>query len=143
MAPKPWYLCRQRRVRTPESRGITALHDPTEGGLATSVRELAEASGCGAILRAADIPVLNLTATISRHLDLDPLGLLASGCLLAAANPESVATLMAAASVAEIHLAVCGTLTPAEEGFILDNGANAPLPTFAADEVTRVLSRDR
>ena len=66
---------------------MTALHDPTEGGLATGVRELALAAGCGALDRDA-VPVLPETAAVAEALGLDPLGMLASGSLLAAVEPD-------------------------------------------------------
>ena len=40
-----------------DAGGITALHDPTEGGLATGVRELALAAGCGAVIDRDAVPV--------------------------------------------------------------------------------------
>ncbi len=122
-----------------EAGGITALHDPTEGGLVTGVRELAEASGCGATLVAGEVPVLEPTAAVARHLGLDPLGLLSSGCLLASVDPGAVERLIAAGSAAGIPVRECGMLTPPEEGFVLRGDKAMSMPIFLSDEVTRVL----
>src|SRR5262245_2839840 len=73
-----------------DAGGVTALHDPTEGGLATGVRELVLAAGCGAAVEREAVPVLPETAAIAAALDLDPLGMLASGSLLVAADAASV-----------------------------------------------------
>jgi len=122
--------------------GVAALHDPTEGGLATAVRELAAASGCGAELDLERVPVLAETAAISRRLGLDPLGLLASGSLLAAARPEAVPGLLAAAAGAGVAVAEIGRLRPAEEGFVVVEGGGArPLPAFDTDEASRALNQ--
>ncbi|HVX63856.1 MAG TPA: AIR synthase family protein, partial [Pirellulales bacterium] len=58
-----------------EVGGVHALHDPTEGGLAAGLRELAEASQAGLIVEQAEIPVLPECERICRRLGLDPLGL--------------------------------------------------------------------
>src|SRR5207302_9218504 len=79
-----------------EAGGITALHDPTEGGLATGVRELALACGCGAVIDRDAIPILPETERIADLLGLDPFGMLASGSLLAAAEPAAADRLIGA-----------------------------------------------
>lgn len=123
------------------SGGVTALHDPTEGGLATAVRELAAASGVGAVLHRDAIPVLPETHAIAEALGLDPLGLLASGSLLIAARPEAVPTIVREVSVGGITITPIGTLTddPGEMLMTAD-GEQQPLPEFAVDEVARLYS---
>ena len=74
-----------------DAGGVSALHDPTEGGLATGVRELALAADCGATVEREAVPVLPETEAIAGALDLDPLGMLASGSLLIAAAPADAA----------------------------------------------------
>jgi hydrogenase maturation factor len=121
--------------------GVTALHDPTEGGLAMGARELAEAAGCGVEIRREDVPLLPETAAIAGHLGLDPLGMLASGSLLAAARPESVPDLLAAAARAGIAAVEIGRVVEAGGGCrLLSDGDAAPLPIFPSDEVSRALA---
>jgi hydrogenase expression/formation protein HypE len=119
-------------------KGVTALHDPTEGGLATAIREIAAPSRLGARLEADRIPVLPETAAICEALDLDPLGLLASGSLLLAAAPEYAADVRVAISAAGIPVSEIGTLTEEEDFTIVRNGAVEPLPNFAVDEIARL-----
>ena len=120
--------------------GVTALHDPTEGGLAVGVRELADAAGCGATIVREKIPILPETAAICAELGLDPLGLLASGSLLAAVEPDAASNLFAAGAAAGIPVKLIGEVTPPERGFVLvEGGKPRPLPDFVSDEVTRVL----
>ncbi len=52
--------------------GITALHDPTEGGLATGLRELALASGVGLEIVGEAIPLLPLTGQVCAALGVGP-----------------------------------------------------------------------
>lgn len=120
--------------------GITALHDPTEGGLATGVRELALAAGCGATIDRDAVPIRAETATIAAELGIDPLGMLASGSLLAAAAPEAVEALIAAGDAAGIPVTRIGAVTGEQGRFTLRaGGIERELPVYASDEVARVL----
>ena len=69
---------------------VTALHDPTEGGFASAVRELAIVSGAGVEIDAEAIPILAETRAVADALGIDPLGMLASGSLLIATRAEGV-----------------------------------------------------
>ncbi len=121
--------------------GVTALHDPTEGGLATAIHELAEVSGCGAEIMLENVPVLPETRTICDCLGLDPMGLLSSGALLVAVQPERRVEVETAAAEARIPVSHIGRLVPRDEGIhAFHGGATTQLPRFDADEVTRALS---
>jgi len=61
---------------------IQAMHDPTEGGLATALYELAAASAVGIAIEESAIEVLPATREIAEAACLNPLGMLASGSLL-------------------------------------------------------------
>lgn len=121
--------------------GVTALHDPTEGGLAMGARELAIAADAGVEIDRAAVPLLPETAAIAAHLGLDPLGMLASGSLLAAARPEAIPALRDAARAASIALTEIGRVVDAAAGYRLcgDEGASE-LPRFDTDEVSRLLA---
>jgi hydrogenase expression/formation protein HypE len=69
---------------------VTAMHDPTEGGLATGIAELALAAGVGMEIDLDRVPVSDLSRRLCAAFDLDPLGVLASGALLATAAPQHV-----------------------------------------------------
>jgi hydrogenase expression/formation protein HypE len=123
-----------------EAGGVTAFHDPTEGGLATGVRELALAAGCGATIDADAVPVLPETAAIARALGLDPLGMLASGSLLAATDPGSVDRLISASRALGFELTTIGELTDEPGKFIVQSGGlEQEMPDFQGDEVARAL----
>jgi hydrogenase expression/formation protein HypE len=122
-----------------DAGGVTALHDPTEGGLATGVRELGLAAGCGATIDREAVPILPETAAIADALGLDPLGMLASGSLLVAADPAAVERLLSASAALRFDLTPIGEVT--EDGFLLrSNGVEHELPVYSSDETTRVLS---
>ncbi|MCD6342129.1 MAG: AIR synthase family protein [Thaumarchaeota archaeon] len=71
-------------LKLAESRCVSAMHDPTEGGIIGGAFEIAEASKCSFVLYEKRIPVAEETARICKALECDPLKLIASGSLLAA-----------------------------------------------------------
>jgi len=123
--------------------GVAALHDPTEGGLATGLRELGTASAVGLEIDAGAIPVLGLTRQICQALELDPLGLIASGALLVAARPEAAEATLASVRKAGVEAAIIGKVLPNAEGlWLVTAGERQPLPQFARDEVARFLDEE-
>lgn len=124
-----------------KSGGVTALHDPTEGGVATAVREIAEASHLGVRLDHDALPILPETWAICDALHLDPLGMLASGALLIAASPQATESMDRAFDREQIPLTRIGTLTDAAGVYEMVSGESVvPIPEFAVDEVARFLA---
>lgn len=117
----------------------TAMHDPTEGGLATGLRELAQASNAGLAIDADAIPFLQEGVELCAAYGLDPLGVIASGSLLVTTRPEHAGDLIARLSSAGVQSAVIGRIVPAAEGLTLVRGGTAqPFPRFEADEIARL-----
>lgn len=121
-----------------EVGGVHALHDPTEGGVTTALYELAEASGVVLRVRRSAIPVLRECRAICDALALDPLGLLASGALLAAMEPERAPQAVARLEQAGIPAAIVGR-AEAGAGGVLEAETGSALPSFARDELARFL----
>ena len=118
--------------------GVNSMHDPTEGGLATGLLEIATAAGVGVAVDAERIPVLPECRAICDALSLDPLGLIASGALLATLPPSDARRLVVALERAGIPAVEIGRVTPASEGLrLISNGAERALPTFERDELAR------
>jgi hydrogenase maturation factor len=123
-----------------ETVPVHAMHDPTEGGLATGLLEVALAAQVGLRLRREAIPVLPECRAVCEALGLDPLGLIASGALLLTCPTASADRLLAAWRAAGIVGGVIGEVTAREAGcLIVDASGEHPLPRFARDEVARLL----
>ncbi|MDO9065890.1 MAG: AIR synthase family protein [Chloroflexota bacterium] len=119
---------------------IHAMHDPTEGGLATGLWELAWAANLGLIVERECIAVLPECTRLCAEYGLDPLGLIAGGALLVAVDPADTPRLLADFAGAGLPCAVIGRLTPIAAGVrIRQDGREAPLPRYDQDELTRVL----
>lgn len=127
------------RPETSPSRFVHALHDPTEGGLATALVELEQAAGLSVRLRREDVPILPETAAVCDALRLDPLGLLASGALLIAVAPPGCEAVCDTVRAEGIAATCIGELASGEEGAIMDNQNAEPLPRFERDELARFL----
>lgn len=125
-----------------ETGGVRALHDPTEGGVATALWELSEAAALGLSVEESALPILPECRRLCRHFGLDPLGLIGSGALLIAAEPERAADIVSALQAGGVAAQAIGRLLPAEEGRWLrgPDGTARPLPTFEQDEVARLFA---
>ena len=122
------------------SLGVSAMHDVTEGGLLGAVWELAQASGVGAEVWEAGVPVRPETRRICAHFGIDPLALISSGAMLAAApDAERV---VAGLRAQGLEAAVVGRVLPPEEGVrvVRADGRHEPLAAAPEDELWRVLA---
>lgn len=116
---------------------VHAMHDPTEGGVATGIHELTQAAGVGAILESESLPVYPETRALCEALDLDPLGLIASGALLAAVAADSAPDIVQALERESIPATVIGMIREAPGVVLRSTHGEYPLPTFARDEIAR------
>jgi hydrogenase maturation factor len=119
--------------------GVSGLHDVTEGGLATAVRELADAGGCGLRLFADRIPFFEETRQVCSLMGIDPMGLIGSGSLLICCRPEAADDLRRKLAAAGIRATEIGEITEAEKGVRAEaNGHAVAWPVFDVDEITRL-----
>ena len=122
-----------------EAGVVHAMHDPTEGGLATALHELAWAAGVGVRVNAETIPVFPETQSLCNHYHLDPLGLIASGALLIVAPAAEAERIVAALNAQTIAATVIGEITDKNHGvnMLTADGARR-LPLFEQDELTKI-----
>jgi hydrogenase expression/formation protein HypE len=76
--------------------GVRSLRDPTRGGVASALNEIAGASGVGISLEGTAIPVPRAVNAACEVLGLDPLYVANEGVLIAIVEPESEAAALAA-----------------------------------------------
>jgi hydrogenase maturation factor len=120
---------------------VHAMHDPTEGGLATALAELAAAAGVGLRIERARIPVLPEAAELCRALGLDPLGTIASGALLMTTAQVDAPVVIDRLERHGIACDAIGEVVPRGEGTTLVDGLGpAPMPVFPQDEVAKLFS---
>ena len=122
--------------------GIHAAHDPTEGGVAQGLHELASCSGIAIEVVAAALPIREPTRRVCRALRLDPLGLLASGALLFSAAPGEARRAVQALHTAGIAAAIIGEASAGNGVTLRSASGSSPLPAFPQDEITRLDDRE-
>ncbi len=99
---------------------IHCLRDPTRGGLATTLNELAQQSGVGMRLREADIPVDEQVLAACELLGLDPLYMANEGklaCICAAQDAERLLEVIRAHPLGR-RAAIIGEVVADEHGFV-------------------------
>jgi hydrogenase expression/formation protein HypE len=117
---------------------VHAMHDPTEGGLATGLFELMVPAGLGLRVIREHIPVFPETDRICSALALDPLKLIASGALLIAVASDRADSVLTAVESAGVPVAMIGEVRPSREGItIVTNGIVEPLTPPVRDERAR------
>jgi hydrogenase maturation factor len=122
---------------------VHAMHDPTEGGLAMAIHELATAAQVGAVIEQHQIPVREEAALLCRAYGLDPLGTIASGALLIAAAPEDSRMIQRALQEEGIPCAVIGHIVPPAEGVVMITAEGPqPLTPCVRDEITKVFAEE-
>lgn len=121
--------------------GVTAMHDPTEGGIATALVEMALAAGVGLRVARDRIPVDPRAVSLCAHFGIDPLGTLSSGALLIGVRADRTDAVTRALTASGIPAAVIGRAVPVSQGMLYetDDGGTAPVLAFEQDEIARVL----
>jgi hydrogenase expression/formation protein HypE len=76
--------------------GVHVLRDPTRGGVASALTEIAESSGAGIRLEESDLPIAEEARGACEILGLDPLYVANEGKVLALVAPESAELALAA-----------------------------------------------
>ncbi len=129
--PEARFACRRE--------GVSAMHDVTEGGLATAVAELSSAGGCKIAVDMETIPIPELTRRICGAVGIDPLGLIGSGSLLICCRPELAERLCQNIRRQGIAAVQIGRVLDEGTGVeAFDRGQPAAWPHFAVDEITKL-----
>jgi hydrogenase expression/formation protein HypE len=122
---------------TAAGAGARALHDPTEGGVAAGLHELALAADVGIRLDRAAVVWFGPGVEVCRALGADPWATLASGSLLATFAEDALEGALDALAGAGLPGTVIGRVE-AGQGVVDRDGAPVAWPE--RDEVPRVLA---
>lgn len=117
--------------------GIIALHDPTEGGLATALHELADAANSGIHIDYDQILIRAETEKLAQLFKIDVLGLLASGSLLIVYDP-SIEKVLFQKLAGEVFACI-GEFTTNLERKLAYNNKSVDLPRYSQDSVILAL----
>lgn len=119
--------------------GLHAFHDPTEGGVATGISEIAEASGLGVMVHSDAIAISEETRLLCDLMGVDPLGTFASGALLMTVDPKAAEEVALRLQKHSIPVCTVGRMTSSAEGrWLVTEGRREPLPVFHQDELSGI-----
>lgn len=119
--------------------GVTAMHDPTEGGISSALWELSIASNKILQIDISKIPVSELSQKICDLFSINSLNSISSGSLLFTARPQKTDEIFALLTQNNIQVSEIGIVTGVGEGvYQLENGGLKLLPRPDRDEITKV-----
>ncbi|HIE22884.1 MAG TPA: hydrogenase [Candidatus Korarchaeota archaeon] len=122
-----------------DSCEVHALHDPTEGGIASGIWEMALASNVSMEIYANSIPIREETQKICSHLGLNPLNILSSGALLASIKGEEAEKALKALESEGISAAIIGCVKKGKGVWMIKDKERRALSPPPRDEVYEVL----
>ena len=117
--------------------GATALHDPTEGGLAGGLHEPRPQPGSGCASTSTASSGSPQGSPCAMPLGADPMATLASGALLATFDARQAASAIAALADRGHAVSIIGTV---ESGSGVRDRSGRAIPCPERDEVARLLS---
>jgi hydrogenase maturation factor len=122
-----------------KSAGTSAMHDVTEGGVATALEEFSIAGGHRIKVDMDRIPVFPETRKICKLFGINPLGLIGSGSLLICCRQPDYENLMASIHHANIEVTCIGEVLGKGQGIeaYLDQ-KRVEWPKFEVDEITKL-----
>lgn len=118
---------------------VHAMHDPTEGGLATGLYELAVASKVGLLIDREKIPIFAQSRTLCEEYGLDPLKTITSGSLLIASAKENSPKIIALLRKNQLRAFLIGEVKEQAFGLkIASKGRVEDLDFSSKDEITKI-----
>jgi hydrogenase expression/formation protein HypE len=112
--------------------GVTAMKDPTRGGVASALHEMAEKSGVGIVIDEPALPVSDAVRAASELLGIDPLHVANEGKAVIGVRPDAAQAVLAAIRrhPLGVDAAIIGECTSQRIGaVILDTGFGRRLVT--------------
>jgi hydrogenase expression/formation protein HypE len=118
---------------------VTAMHDPTEGGLAAALWELATACERSLVVETEKIPISDISRRICQSLGLDPLSTIASGALLLSVRDADADKICHALVDEGINCTAIGKVEAGPTAvWGLENGKRISFPYPERDEIARM-----
>lgn len=130
-------------LKAMSTNAVTAMHDPTEGGIANGLHELADASNVGFIINRQNLMIYKETQLICQQFDIDPLNLIASGAMLIAVKAKKVNVVLQTLEDSGISASQIGHLVKDAtfRRIIEPNGSESIFPQPANDALWAALSK--
>ncbi len=122
---------------------VHAMRDPTRGGLASTLNEIAQASGVGVVIDEATVPVKFEVQSACELLGLDPVYVANEGKAVFFVAPEAADVVLACLRAHPLgnDAACIGHVTDQHKGMLVARtamGANRVIPTMIGEQLPRI-----
>jgi hydrogenase maturation factor len=122
--------------------GVYSMHDPTEGGIAGGLHELADASNLGFKVYEEKITINYETSQICRYFEINPLNLISSGSLLIVADNRKIKGILKELHEKGIEASTIGEMSEdVENRVIFRKDGYEDLPRPITDDLWNALSK--
>lgn len=123
--------------------GVYSMHDPTEGGIAGGLHELADASNLGFKVYEEKIIINYETSQICRYFEIDPLNLISSGSLLIVSDKMKTKDILKKLHGKGIRASTIGEMSENVENRVIvrKDGYKEDLPRPITDDLWKALSK--
>jgi hydrogenase maturation factor len=123
---------------------LTAMHDPTEGGIAGGLHELCDASHVGFEVELDRIPTIEPTRLICDELGIDALNLISSGCMIMTCESDYDEAVAKAIESEGIKATIIGKVMEDQEyRKLLSDDGSVPLPRPETDALWNALRQTK
>jgi hydrogenase expression/formation protein HypE len=131
------------RLREGPGNQVAALRDPTRGGLASALNEIAQASGVGMVLEEKALPVPTDVAAACELLGLDPMYVANEGVLVAIVRPDAAEAALAALQGHPLgeQARIIGRVVADHPGYVVTNtvvGGTRVVDMLPGDQLPRI-----
>jgi hydrogenase maturation factor len=129
-------------IAASEIEGVSAMHDPTEGGLAAGLWELAQAAEVGLVIDREKIHVPVEASMLCQAMAIDPLEAIASGALLICVKPDRLEPVCNAIKQAGISVVEIGQVVDGDSVTVRSGDDEQPLRYPSRDAIARLFEMD-
>lgn len=124
-----------------EAAEVHAMHDATEGGVATALRELASSSKVGLEIDGSSLYISDESKRLCQLFSIDPAGVISSGALLIGVPPSAADAVRGAIEAEGIRCDRIGMVRSAGFGIRVSSGCHqADLASFERDEIVKIFA---
>jgi hydrogenase maturation factor len=121
---------------------VTGMHDPTEGGLASALWEMAHAGNCSLLFDPNTVPIPEISVRICQALNVDPLAAISSGALLISSSAEDSSRIIEKLTESGIESACIGSVEDGDPAvWLKKDNKRTLLPRPKRDEVAKLLNK--
>jgi hydrogenase expression/formation protein HypE len=121
---------------------VTAMHDPTEGGLAGGLHEICDASNVGFEIYSDALPIDESTSAICNELEINPLELISSGCMIICCDAENVNEVVNTLQLKGVTATIIGEIVDnPERRIMINDSVSIPLARPSTDALWDALRK--